>query len=208
MRWQSFFCLFRYPLYLQHLCWRWQQGRIVRHLNRLGVKIGAATSFLGAPIVSMERGSRITISGQCLICSQSERTVLGVNHVCVLRTLRPQAVLLIGHGVRMSGTTICAAQRVEIGDHVVIGANVTIVDTDFHAMDPAVRSSEADADAAAYDSVCIENDVFIGMHAIILKGVRLGRGSVVAAGAVVTRGCPPYSIVGGNPARLIGQVKK
>ncbi|WP_262230549.1 DapH/DapD/GlmU-related protein [Stenotrophomonas maltophilia] len=51
----------------------------------------------------------------------------------------------------------------------------------------------------------IEDDVWVGFGAIVLSGVRIGRGSIIAAGAVVTKDVEPYSIVGGNPARKISQ---
>lgn len=51
--------------------------------------------------------------------------------------------------------------------------------------------------------VVIEDDVWCGANVTILKGVTIGRGSVVAAGAVVTRSCPPYSIIGGVPAKVL-----
>ncbi|MEV7663036.1 DapH/DapD/GlmU-related protein [Paenarthrobacter sp. NPDC089316] len=51
--------------------------------------------------------------------------------------------------------------------------------------------------------VVIEDDVWIGARAIILPGVRVGRGSVVAAAAVVTKSVPPFSVVAGNPARVV-----
>lgn len=51
--------------------------------------------------------------------------------------------------------------------------------------------------------VVIEDDVWVGTRAIILAGVTIGRGAVVAAGAVVTKSVPPYAIVGGNPARIL-----
>jgi acetyltransferase-like isoleucine patch superfamily enzyme len=54
------------------------------------------------------------------------------------------------------------------------------------------------------DGIFIEDDVWVAAHAVVLDGVRIGRGSVVAAGAVVTEDVPPYTIVGGVPARAIG----
>ena len=176
-------------------------------LRRMGVNLQRSTVFLGDPIVSLSEGSHFSIGANCLICSKSEMTALGVNHPCVFRTLRPEATLSIGEGVRMSGVSICAGVRVEIGDHVVIGANAVIVDTDFHSLDPLLRNSERDEDGAECAPVCIDEDVFIGMNAIILKGVTIGRGSVIAAGAVVTKSCPPFSIMGGNPAIVIGPVQ-
>ena len=55
-----------------------------------------------------------------------------------------------------------------------------------------------------YDQpVVIEDDVWVGANVTILKGVTIGHGSVVAAGAVVTKSCPPYSIIGGVPAKVL-----
>jgi acetyltransferase-like isoleucine patch superfamily enzyme len=206
MRPFSPFKLHRYPSYASALYWRVHEAWLLRRLRRAGITIGEPVSFLGSPIVSLAAGATISIGRNCLICSQSDKTALGVNHACVFRTIRPGAVLSIGDGVRMSGTTLCAAVRVEIGNRVVIGSNATIIDTDFHALDPEVRSSERDGDSAVCEPVRVEDDVFIGMQAMILKGVTVGHGSVVAAGAVVTKSCPPWSIIGGNPAKIIGQV--
>lgn len=145
----------------------------------------------------------MSIGDNCSICSRSEQTALGVNHPVVLRTLRPNSELRIGSGVRMSGTTICSAERVTIGDRCVIGANVTIVDTDFHSLDPAVRPSERDAQEARVSPVDIDSDVFIGGGSFILKGAKVGRAAVIGAGSVVTGTVSPGCIFAGNPARQI-----
>jgi acetyltransferase-like isoleucine patch superfamily enzyme len=85
-----------------------------------------------------------------------------------------------------------------------VGANTTIVDTDFHPLDPTERRLRpAEAKTAP---IFIEDDVFIGMNCLILKGVRLGQGSVVGAGSVVTKDVPPGSIVAGNPAQVIRRI--
>ena len=114
----------------------------------------------------------------------------------------------IGHGSR-----IWSRHSIEIGDHVLISHGVDIHDTDSHPIDwrqrrhdiecvlsgrPGDRTAEI-----AGAPVVIEDDVWIGCKATILKGVRVGRGAIVAAGAVVTRDVAPFTIVGGNPARAI-----
>jgi len=145
----------------------------------------------------------MSIGDNCVICSRSEQTALGVNHPVVLRTMRPTAQLRIGSAVRMSGTSICSAARVTIGDRCVIGANVTIVDTDFHSLTPAIRSSDEDAQKARVIPVEIDSDVFIGGGCFILKGAKVGRGAVIGAGSVVTGSVPAGCIFAGNPARQI-----
>jgi acetyltransferase-like isoleucine patch superfamily enzyme len=147
----------------------------------------------------------MSIGEGCLICSRSEQTALGVNHRVVVRTLREGAILRIGNGVRMSGTTICAAKSVVVGDRCVIGANVMIADTDFHSLDPGIRSSLEDAAQASSRPVQIGKDVFIGGGSFILKGVSIGDRAVIGAGSVVTRDVEGGTVVAGNPARVVGQ---
>ena len=92
----------------------------------------------------------------------------------------------IGANSGFTGTVICAAEEIVIGDNVLCGSNVTIVDADWHGLDPAARRGNVGATAP----VRIEDDVFIGLGAIVLKGVTIGHGSVVGAGSVVTRSMP------------------
>ena len=115
-------------------------------------------------------------------------------------------MLKVGASFGMTGGTLCAAERIEIGDRVLVGANSTIIDTDFHPLDPGRR--QLDPSGGATDPVLIEDDVFIGMSCIILKGVHIGRGAVVGAGSVVAGDVPAGAIVGGNPARVVGWVGK
>jgi acetyltransferase-like isoleucine patch superfamily enzyme len=99
---------------------------------------------------------------------------------------------------------------------VTIGWNATIADSDFHPIAPALRVLDAIACSPAankaprprilMEPVVIEDYVWIGPNATILKGVRLGAGCVVEPGALVTRDIPPRSRVLGNPARITGKV--
>ena len=93
---------------------------------------------------------------------------------------------------------------IQIGNKVMFGPNVTII---------GGRHNTAEIGRFMYDvkekrpgddrGVIIENDVWIGTQSIILQGVNLRRGSIVSAGAVVTKDVPPYSIAGGVPAKVI-----
>jgi acetyltransferase-like isoleucine patch superfamily enzyme len=101
----------------------------------------------------------------------------------------------------MTGGTICAEERIIIGDDVWVGANCVIADTDFHPLDLAARLAHPLDGATA--PITIEDGVFIGMQSLILKGVTIGARSVIGAGSVVTRDVPPGVIAAGNPARII-----
>lgn len=172
-----------------------------------GIILGKGIIWYGKPILSKVNGSSITIGEGCRICSRSNQTALGVNHPVILRTLQPGAKLEIGSGVRMSGTTICAAKCVTIGNRCVIGANVTIVDTDFHSLDPIIRSSLKDDMFASNKPVLLGDDVFIGGNSMILKGVKIGNGSIIGAGSIVSRSIPENTIVAGNPATPLNEVQ-
>jgi acetyltransferase-like isoleucine patch superfamily enzyme len=110
---------------------------------------------------------------------------------------------------------LCEAE-LTIGSYVVIGWNATIADSDFHPLEPALRIADAIACSPlgqgrprpplAGRPIFIEDDVWIGPNATILKGVRVGRGALIEAGAVVTRDVPPRARVLGNPAQVIGEV--
>jgi acetyltransferase-like isoleucine patch superfamily enzyme len=114
----------------------------------------------------------------------------------------PGAQITIGDETGLSGTTICAVKSVSIGKRCLIGADVLITDTDFHPINMEGRRYKG-ASAAASSPIVIEDDVFIGARSIILKGVRIGSGSVIGAGSVVTKDIPANSVAAGNPARWI-----
>lgn len=195
----------RYRLWVRQAWWRiWVAGT----LRRRGVEVLGGSIFYGFPVVSMAPESRITIRSRAALCSVCTHTALGVNHPVVLRTLRPGAVIDIGEDAGISGVSICAAIRVEVGSNVLIGANATVVDTDFHALKAEGRRYNGDPRDIQSAPVRIEDNVFIGAGAYILKGVTVGRNSVIGAGSIVTRSVPENFIAVGNPARAVGEVPR
>lgn len=116
------------------------------------------------------------------------------------------ANLSIGDGssIPRRSTFYCTEARLTIGRNVIFGPNPTIITGD-HRID-AVGKSIIDSCEKLPENdapVVIEDDVWGGVNITILKGVTVGRGSVIAAGSVVNRSCPPYSIIGGVPARIL-----
>jgi acetyltransferase-like isoleucine patch superfamily enzyme len=99
---------------------------------------------------------------------------------------------------------IAFKKKLIIGDKVLIGPGTTISTGDHNYSRVGVYMMDSKEKEETDDQeVIIEDDVWIGANVIILKGVRIGRGSVVAAGSLVIKNIPPYSIVGGVPAKLI-----
>ena len=113
------------------------------------------------------------------------------------------AEIIIGDHVGISATTLGSCKKIAIGNHVVIGTGVCIFDSDFHALDPSVRAGDADDTKKVMKKVVIEDHVFIGAYSIILKGVTIGKNSIVGAGSVVRESIPPNQIWAGNPAKFI-----
>jgi acetyltransferase-like isoleucine patch superfamily enzyme len=132
-------------------------------------------------------------------------------------------LLVFPHGGRISigkdcylgdNSRIWSAESVTIGDRVYMSHNVNIHDTNSHSIDPVFRHkhfleimSNGHPQENSVDIVSralfIEDDVWIGFNSVVLKGVRVGKGSIIAAGSVVTKDVPPFSIVAGNPAQVI-----
>jgi acetyltransferase-like isoleucine patch superfamily enzyme len=125
--------------------------------------------------------------------------------------VEPTGYMTVGAGSTLVGAVFMCAGAITIGERVVVSYNVTIADCDFHPTDPDERMRDAVANAPEGDRgrrpplvsrpVVIEDDVWVGIGAIILKGVRIGRGARVGPGAVVTAAVPPGAWVAGNPAR-------
>ena len=113
-------------------------------------------------------------------------------------------------------TVIGSVNNITIGNYVIISNHVHIYDNNNHPTSPEARKQmcidgfEGDAwqwKHADSKPIVIEDNVWIGEYAMILKGVTVGEGSIVAAHAVVTKDVPPYSIVAGNPARVVKKIE-
>jgi acetyltransferase-like isoleucine patch superfamily enzyme len=115
------------------------------------------------------------------------------------------STISVGDDVQISpGAYFSAEKEIRIGNKILIGPNVSILGGDHNTSRIGCYMSDVKEKRPEDDlPVIIENDVWVGAHAIILKGVTIGRGSIVAAGSVVTRDVPQYAIVAGTPARVI-----
>jgi acetyltransferase-like isoleucine patch superfamily enzyme len=130
-------------------------------------------------------------------------------------------LFVFAHGGRIEIGTDCyigeysriwSGASIKIGDHVLVSHNVSILDNLTHPLEPMARRRQV---RAIYDGghpknidlgdrpIVIGCDAWIGAHAVVLRGVTIGEGAIVAAGAVVTKDVPPYTIVAGNPAQVI-----
>ena len=130
-------------------------------------------------------------------------------------SVEPDAMVTVGEESTLVGVVFWCAESITVGKRVIISYNVMIADCDFHPRDPDLRRQDAVAITPQGDlsqrpplytkPVVIDDDVSVGIGAIILKGVHIGAGARISAGAVVTSNVPAGSVVAGNPARIVEQ---
>lgn len=165
---------------------------------RWGIKIGRHCRASGAVHFNRRQDSNIIIGSECVFQSRPTSNSMGLFCPCMLTTTHKGAIISIGDNCGFSGTRIRAAQSVTIRDNVRCGANVLITDTDAHTDDP-----RAGRDAP----VVIDENVWIGMNVIVLKGVHIGQNSVIGAGSIVTNDIPANVVAAGNPCKVIKNLK-
>jgi len=109
--------------------------------------------------------------------------------------------LVVGHNTRINGAHISASTSISIGNNVRIAPYAIIIDDDYHDVKDHFGAE------GKKSPIVIEDNVWIAMDAKILKGVRVGKGSVVATSAVVTKDVPPFCVVAGVPAKIIKKLE-
>ena len=127
--------------------------------------------------------------------------------------VEPTGRIVVGDDTQLIGAVFMCAEEIRVGARCVLSYNVTIADCDFHPLGVDERRQDAIANSPAGNRadrpplvarpVVIEDDVWIGIGAIVLKGVRIGRGATVAAGSVVAHDVPAGACASGNPAQVL-----
>ena len=102
--------------------------------------------------------------------------------------------LIIGKNCGISSSSITAFKRIEIGDDVCIGVNCVIMDADFHLEDPRVGEPQP---------IKIGDRVWLGANVVVMKGVTIGKNSIIGMNSVVTKDIPENSVAVGSPAIVI-----
>jgi carbonic anhydrase/acetyltransferase-like protein (isoleucine patch superfamily) len=153
----------------------------------------------GVPRIRMHPRGTLHVGDDVRLISKYGLNAVG-GHDAVTLWIGPGATLSIGSRSGLSHATIVCLQRIEIGCGVLIGGGARIFDSDFHmAASPTTITTKRLLSLP----VRIEDDVFVGAYATILKGVTVGRGAVIGAGSVVTRNIPAHEVWAGNPARKL-----
>lgn len=157
----------------------------------------------GIPYVMVARGARgMHIGKGFSMHNGADGNPIGCFQPCTFFVDRDCSIK-IGENVGISQTALIAHADITIGDNVKIGGGTCIYTSDFHSLDYQIRSSKEDQKYRISAPIQIGNNVFIGAHSIILKGVIIGDNSIIGAGSVVTKSIPANQIWAGNPAKYI-----
>lgn len=182
----------------------YEEHTIEKYCNAPNVSLGENVKIFPDAIMTQSNSGRICIGDNTWI--RGTLTLFPHNEECTIKIGRD--------GYIGDHTRLWAAKQIEIGDRVLIAHNVNIFDTTTHPMDKKTRHEhecvvkKLGMPREKYPTidespVKIENDVWIGCNSLVMRGVTIGEGAIVAAGSVVTKDVPPNTVVAGNPARVI-----
>lgn len=200
----------RYPRFLSNMLYQERNARLTCWNNFKRIfyyepmfrsrcnQVGKSLNLIGGlPYIST--GLEMNIGDGC--------TIYGVSNF-ELVDIRNKGILNIGsHTLIGHRNVISVALRVDIGNYVILSPEVRIRDNGGHHFDPIKRRQNEALDEAAIKPVVIEDDVWVGPFTIINKGVRIGKGSIIGAGSIVTKDIPPLCIAAGNPAQVIKKLE-
>lgn len=174
--------------------------RIVNYIsaNWWDVKIGRGCKFQGKVCFYRLQNSEIFIGDNCIFSSKKTSNLSGVFSPCIISTAKKGAKIIIGDNCGFSGTRIRAGADVIIGNNVRCGANTYIASTDAHSDDYRAGKDRP---------VVLEDNVWLGLNVVVLKGVTIGKNTLIGANSVVTKDIPANVIAAGNPCRVIKQIE-
>jgi acetyltransferase-like isoleucine patch superfamily enzyme len=162
-----------------------------------GISYGKSIRFFGITKFKKCRSSKILIGNSCIFRSSHTSNLIGINRPCIITALTPESKLIIGNNCGFSGTVIGCFESIKIGNNVRCGANTLITDSDWHTDDARTGMNKP---------IVIEDNVWLGVNAIVLKGVTVGANSIIGAGSIVTKNIPEGVIAAGNPCRVIKHI--
>lgn len=163
-----------------------------------GVKLGEHCKAQGHVKFKRRQDSNIIIGRGCYFSSRPTSNSMGLYCPCMFTTREKGAEIRIGDNCGFSGVRIRADMNVVIGNNVRCGANVLITDSDAHTDDPRSGKNAP---------VVIEDNVWVGMNVMVLKGVHIGQNSLIGAGSVVTKDIPANVVAAGVPCKVIKGLK-
>ena len=184
-----------------------------KYLYRGTISISPSSKFLRTFQLSNKKDNRLEVGENCLI---GARCIFEGN----------QAQIIFGNNVFIGKSNIIAKSKITFGNNILVSWGCFFYDHNSHSVDYIERRIDLSQTYKDYidcggnyvknknwgsvvtEEIVIEDDVWIGFNSIILKGVRVGKGAIIAAGSVVTKDVEPFTVVGGNPAKFIKSIEK
>lgn len=204
-------------------------ARVARFAYR---QVKAANADPGATLGYTLDQNGALLAGCSVDCRSGDpagRVVFDRNSVLSCRIVLERNVgrVTVGSDSYIGGSQIICAHQIDIGSNVLVSWGCTVVDHDSHSLNWRDRAEDVrkwreglltgglekaselkNWDVVEMSPIKIEDKVWLGMNVTVLKGVTIGEGSVVAAGSMVTKDVPPWTLVAGNPARVIKELAK
>lgn len=171
-----------------------------RFCSLYGIQLGSGCRFWNKMILFKEVGSTIEFGNGCFFRSDRESNLIGVNRACIVSSHASNAVIKVGDNCGFSGTSIGIKESLTVGNNVQVGANTYITDFDWHSFDPSDRDNPK---KIAASGIIIDDNVWLGLNCIVLKGVHIGANAIIGAGSVITKNIPANCIAAGNPCRVL-----
>jgi len=179
----------------------WQVWRLA---HTSGVSLDGCVIVPGRPEIILQ-GGRLKIGDNVTLRSLAYNYHGAMYGPVRLTANHPGSEIIIGAGTRLNGCCITAWKQVRIGKNCLIAANTSIMDSHGHSMaDSDCLNRHLTQDEP--EEIVIEDNVWIGLNCIITKGVHIGRAAIIAAGSVVTKDVPPFTVAGGAPAKIIRKI--
>lgn len=163
--------------------------------------------LMGIPIVDIYGNGSVIIDDNVTLNSCNRRYHVNIHSPVKIYVEGEGSSVYIGKNSRIHGTCIHANRKIHIGDNCLIAANTQIFDSDGHDLSSENVANRINTKGYA-DPITIESNVWIGINCILLKGITIGEGSIIGAGSVVTKDIPAYVVAGGNPAKVIKDIKQ
>lgn len=176
----------------------WIKWNLIK-LKLSGAKTGKKCRIYDKVYFFLHPSGLLTIGDDFIFSSGSNYNQLSRN-IRGSMYIAEGASLKIGNRVGISSSCLWVTNSITIGNHVNIGADTLILDTDAHHLDWKERRDGGERNSKP---IVIEDDVFIGTRSIVLKGVTIGARSIIGAGSVVSKNIPADCIAAGNPCRII-----
>ena len=177
-----------------------------KYINRRHIILKGKINVSGIPLFKFSKTGKIIIGDNVSFKSNNNSYHLNMHSPVKIMADKPGSLIEIGENTRINGSCIHAYKKISIGKNCLIAANCQILDCSGHDLSFPNVGNRINTTGVAKE-ILIEDNVWIGVNSIILPGVRIGYGSVISAGSVVTKNIPPMCLAGGYPAKVLKNYK-